>query len=270
MCCLAEDRERDTHTRNELDGGDLEVHAGGRGVLPPGAFVVGKEMSSARPVGHVDAERGLEDGDLSTLRVIVIIIVTVELEYHGAHIARRQHRLQCLRFPFNVVGSLFQVGNVLESAFMCGIRGQSVDVIVHNAVVVFGGCREEATSGERASPTGIWQHTAGEQVTLNGFANMFKARVRGVLLHRGHALDAAVGVHGNRELERLRDRVVVERLAVVSVQVDNRLRGHAVRGAARALGVEEAADVAADNAGDGADSRVGRGGHICFECFDCV
>ena len=50
----------------ELDAGDLEVRAGGSaaGLIAP--FVVGKEMSTARPTGHVDAGRGLEDGYLSS------------------------------------------------------------------------------------------------------------------------------------------------------------------------------------------------------------
>ena len=39
-------------------------------------------LLSSRPTGHVDAERGLEDGDLSTLREYVWLVLLVVLEHH--------------------------------------------------------------------------------------------------------------------------------------------------------------------------------------------
>jgi hypothetical protein len=56
-------------------------------------------LLSSRPTGHVDAERGLEDGDLSTLREYVWLVLLVVLEHHCAHLARRHaiYRLQLHR-----------------------------------------------------------------------------------------------------------------------------------------------------------------------------
>ena len=48
-----------------------------------------------------------------------------------------------------------------------------------------------------------------------------EARVRGVLFHRGHALDAVVWVHRDSELERRRNWIFVQPFAVVYVCDDD-------------------------------------------------
>ena len=99
-----------------------------------------------------------------------------------------------------------------------------------------------------------------------------------MLLHCHGALDAEVRVHRYRELERLRNGCIMQRLAVVLVHVAKGLGGYAVSGTARALGVEALGDAPADDSRDGTDGALDyfgagllgrRRGVTAAHCSDC-